>query len=844
MNVIEGHAISDRCDRSVRSLRSAPTLPRTLRVFSRTLGLGIVVLLLACALADPARAQGPTLTLDAPSGGGEPSTEAISPADIPARADADELFIQAVVQRSQSAGEVRRLEDTLTRQSAGVRQLTEQSNRNDLALLSVNRLETLQRHWFLYERELARTRAGLSQATRASAEAAAGLANRRAAWQATKEASVGLAPSLLQRVGELIGQIERAEASLSAPLGKLLDLGRRANVLSTQVQSGAAALTSRVEDQDRRLLIIDTPPLWQAMTEGEPLEPLNVGLRKSLDIEKAMARAYDEANVRVRPAFIVVGLLLLPFMLWLERRAAKLVASGQASARSMQTLSHPWAAWLVLVALGAVLYDFQGPIIRQEAVLLLAWIPVLVLLPLKIRTFVGPWAYLSAAFYFLNMVASLLLGDQLLYRSFLLALNLLMLLTLGWLVLRAFRTAPDVARSAQGKLFTVVLLGAAAVLIASAVSNIVGNVSLSAMLTGAVLDSTYVALALYAGALVPVALFRVLLFSPKMSTLATRHVGTLIPVAARLGRNLLLATWLVYTLQSFRVYRPLTDMLIAVLTHVFNLGVISFSLGNLVSFVAATWVTFWLAGTIRALLSKDILPSLSLPRGVGNSISTLTYYTLLFLGLLAALAAAGFQVGQLAIVFGALGLGIGLGLQDVVKNFVSGMILMVERPIQPGDVVDVAGMSGTVRDIGLRATIVTTFEGAEVVVPNGMLLADKLVNWTLSGTRRRINVDVSTGYGVGPQRTIDLLVGIARTVPGIAAMPAPAALLTGLAPGALEFNLRAWTTDQADWVSVRSELSIKIKEGLAEAGIEVPLPQRDLHVRHVPAGQPPAPAAR
>ena len=166
------------------------------------------------------------------------------------------------------------------------------------------------------------------------------------------------------------------------------------------------------------------------------------------------------------------------------------------------------------------------------------------------------------------------------------------------------------------------------------------------------------------------------------------------------------------------------------------------------------------ARTIRLLLAEDLLPALALPRGVGDSISTLTYYSIVFLGLLAALAMAGFQVGQLAIVFGALGVGIGLGLQDVVKNFVAGLILMFERPIRLGDVVDVAGMSGKVRDIGMRATIITSFDGAEVVVPNGMLLADKLVNWTLFGSSRRISIDISTGYGVSPQQTIELLVSI------------------------------------------------------------------------------------
>ena len=286
-------------------------------------------------------------------------------------------------------------------------------------------------------------------------------------------------------------------------------------------------------------------------------------------------------------------------------------------------------------------------------------------------------------------------------------------------------------------------------------------------------------------------------------------------------------------LQSFRIYRPLLHFLVAVFSYHFKLGALSMSLGSSVGFVAAAWVSFWLAKTIRQLLAEDILPSVSLPRGLGNTIATLTYYAILFLGLLTALAIAGFQIGELAIVFGALSVGIGFGLQDVVKNFVSGLILMFERPIQPGDIVDVAGMSGTVRDIGIRATILTTADGAEVVVPNGMLLADKLVNWTLRSRRRRIDVDVVTNYGADPQQTIELLIGIAGKVEGIALAPPPVAILTGLATGTLEFTLRAWTTEQTDWVTARSLLSVKVRDGLAAAGIEVPLPQRDLHLRSV-----------
>ena len=761
--------------------------------------------------------------------------EAIAPAEITARADADEAFVQAVMRRAVDAGDLQRFDDALDRQSAAVRQVGELTSDSDLSLLPVRRLESLQRHWLLYAREIAELRARLSRITRDHSQDAASLAARRAAWQSARAATADLAPALLKRIDELIAQIEQAEGRVSQPLGELLALGRQAGALALQVEAGETAVLAQVEELDRRLLSMDSPPLWQGAADGQSAESAQVSLRKSLAIETAFARDHDAANAPMLRVLVAVGLMLLPLLFWLRYRAAQLIAQGHASDASMQALTRPWAAWLVLLALAAVVFDFQGPAIRQQAAMLLAWVPVLRLLPERILHAVGPWAYVSAVFYFLNVLGSLLIGNEFLYRSMLFVMDLLMVGALVWLVSRARRAPHEKGAPSRPKAMMYLLGAAAVVLAAAAVSNLLGNVSLSTMLTGAVLDTSYLALVMYAGATVLVALFRVLFARTGTARPQARSASSLIDAGARIGRTLMAVACVVIGLQAFRIYRPLSDFVIAILSHGFTIGVVSLSLGNIAAFVAAAFLAFWLARTIRMLLAEDILPSLALTRGVGNSISTLSYYTVLLVGLMSALAVLGFPIGQLAIVFGALGVGIGFGLQDVVKNFVAGLILMFERPIQPGDVVDVAGMSGTVRQIGMRATIVTTFEGADVVVPNGMLLADKLVNWTLRGTRRRIEINVSTGPDVPPRRTIELLLAIARGVEGIATVPEPAALMTGMTAGALDFSLRAWTTDSVSWVVVRSNLAVAVREGLAEAGIEVPRPQSDLHLRGVSA---------
>jgi potassium-dependent mechanosensitive channel len=254
-----------------------------------------------------------------------------------------------------------------------------------------------------------------------------------------------------------------------------------------------------------------------------------------------------------------------------------------------------------------------------------------------------------------------------------------------------------------------------------------------------------------------------------------------------------------------------------------------------VMFWVLVYLSFWLSKTIRSVLSEDILPNMELPRGVANSISSLSYYALLLFGLMVALSAAGFQLSQLAIILGALSVGIGLGLQSAVNNFVSGLILMVERPVQPGDIVEVSGTTGKVREIGMRATTLTTFEGADVVVPNGMLLSEKMINWTLSSDKRRIDIPLGVSYKSDPAHVLRILNDVAAQSKGVSKNPAPTVVFVGFGQNSLDFSIRAWTDSYDDSIFIRSTMAVNIHAALRDAGIEIPFPQRDLHVKSVSA---------
>jgi small-conductance mechanosensitive channel len=260
-------------------------------------------------------------------------------------------------------------------------------------------------------------------------------------------------------------------------------------------------------------------------------------------------------------------------------------------------------------------------------------------------------------------------------------------------------------------------------------------------------------------------------------------------------------------------------------------GAIGISLGDVLAFILTVWLAFLLSAGIRFVLEEDVYPRLRLARGLPYVISSLLHYAILLLGFLLAVAALGVDLSKATILAGAFGVGLGFGLQGVVNNFVSGLIVLFERPIRVGDAIQMGDVAGEVRRIGIRSTTLRTPEGADVIVPNASLVAEKVTNWTLSDRRRRIDVPVGVAYGSPPDKVLDLLLEVARAHPGVLAEPAPLALFLGFGDSALNFELRAWTNRSDQWLEVRSELAVAMYAALRDAGIEIPFPQHEVRLR-------------
>ena len=776
----------------------------------------------------------------APPKEGKPQVEIISTGDIALRADTDERFLQDVLSHASRKDPAEKLGPRLDQLAGGVAKLASHFKSDELLQLSVIRLDSLQRHWRFYAGQLDDWRRDLQKATAVYSQDAEALAKRRATWEATKAAAQGggVAMALVDRVDSTLAQIKLAEQAISGPLESQARLSRRANALQSAIEAGLRGVDAAIKYYDQRLRMVDSPPYPQVWGNTSVSKEATRAAQTGLEIEGEFLKEYTAANGNRILAHKIGAALLLPLLIWLSRRSRRIVTDDPELKSSARVLLRPISSWLVLVLVGVLVLEPDAPLFLHQTALLFALVPVLRLLPKRLYDVLGPWPYLVTVLYVLKGLGFFLVPSAFLYRTNLLLVAGLTLGVLVWLLVsRARHGRPEGVAPALVTLTRTFGWIAALAMLVSIIANLVGNVSLAEMLSSAVLDSAYVGLALYAGANVLGAMVKLLLArrTALRFRIVTEHAGPLLKSISKFINFAALVIWVVVVLNEFRVYRPLAGWVRGVLTHPLKLGQISITLGSVLLFALSIYVAFWIAKTIRLVLQDEVLPKMALPRGVGNSISTLSYYALVIIGVFTALAAAGFELSQLTLIIGALGVGIGLGLQNVVNNFVSGLILMFERPIQPGDVVEISGTSGTVRDIGMRATTLSTFEGADVVVPNGSLLSEKLINWTLSDMNRRIDVNIGVAYGSNPRQVAQLLGEVAKSTPGIAAHPEPNIVFQGFGASSLDFSIRAWTNDFGDWVNIRSEMSMRLYDALQAAGIEIPFPQRDVHVRSIDA---------
>ncbi|GEP90152.1 Mechanosensitive ion channel [Chitinophaga terrae (ex Kim and Jung 2007)] len=287
--------------------------------------------------------------------------------------------------------------------------------------------------------------------------------------------------------------------------------------------------------------------------------------------------------------------------------------------------------------------------------------------------------------------------------------------------------------------------------------------------------------------------------------------------------------WLIIVSRNLYLYDSIYDFISARLQERHKIGTSDFTLSSVIIFVVVIWIST-VASQLIAYMFGNTGQNANKKTKLGSALLLLRLAVLAG-GVLIAFAASGIPMDKLTIVIGALGVGIGFGLQNIVNNLVSGVILAFEKPIEVGDVIEIGPRSGVVKEVGIRSSKISLYDGSEVIVPNGDLISQQLVNWTRTNRNKRVTFTISVAYGSDIKQVIDIIQSAFVGKKEIMSIPAPLAQLSDFGDNAINFKVYFWVSDLDYAGSQQSEALAFIYDALNKAGIEIPYPQRDLHIR-------------
>lgn len=660
-------------------------------------------------------------------------------------------------------------------------------------------------------------------------------------WRLTYEQAKeeGVPSELLTNIRGVVADLQAIEKETKNYNYTYLRLQTKINRLLERSNEVVATLYEKKRSQTYNLLYQRHPPIWQVSINRNPEEE-KAGLEDETFAEYS-SRLTEMFQTHKEKLFLLLFLsvVLTTFIYYLRRRALQSVGEEVASNPDSE-------AYLIYKLTGIVILFLLLFIARIQFItgtrnlgdiLTIALLIVsIVIVNHRIPHRFKGLTYFAFLFMVLDAVKTYVWFYSAHYRIYMILEGLLMIGVLYYFTRPYLKTRLEL-KSNIGK-FMIRLVPVGYFLSAGSIlANILGYTNLADLSLKIGTQSGIMAIIAYALLLV--------FESVSISWLIQRSKRSNYPDSVRLAflkkRTTEVLRWIVillFVMSFLKIideWRSLLDYLSGVMTEPYKLGNLTFTLESISMFLLVLVLSYLISKFIAFLIgdSYGILHVFRLPKGVPSAISLVLRYLVVVFGIILALSYLNVDLSKFNLMAGALGLGIGFGLQTVISNFVSGLILVFERPILPGDTIEVNNLFGKVQKIGIRSSNISTYDGAEVVVPNNNLISNDLINWTLSDSIKRIEILIGAAYGSDPNQVLDILKECALKFDYVIKEKEPMVLFNGFGESSLDFRLLFWVPFEIG-LKARSDVNIEIYNQFKANDIEIPFPQRDLHIKDFP----------
>lgn len=648
----------------------------------------------------------------------------------------------------------------------------------------------------------------------------------------SSDGNLVLPDNFRNKVAEILEKIKQVENAVQKNLSDLIKLQENVSEIEKRTNDMIEKISVARNSILSNLIIRDSPPIWsrESFSSSFPLDA-----EKSFSEKLQSLKSYiAEHTVNFLLHFLVILTLILIFHR--ARRKTRLLVEKEPKLKTgLIIFEFPVSSALILGFFLAPLFHLQSPELLTVIASPILVISIFVLFRQLIDKKYIPILFALVILYLINDLRLLTASIPFLSRVIFLFEIMGGIVFLLWLI-RTHKQSEDSPNSdaKDSKIRTIAIFSLIPFVFAF-LANSFGYVGLSGLIGRAIVLSLSLGLILYAIVQVADSLLIFISHIPPFSKLRmiTSNRILIQDKIFKIIKWLAVVVWFAIILAQSYLLDPFIKLIEKILDSEFKIGAVGISLGGILLFIFIVWFSFLLSRFIRFILDEDIYPRVKMANGLPYATSTILHYLILLGGVFLALAAMGIDLTKFTIFLGALGVGVGIGLQNIVENFTSGLILLLERPIKIGDLIQIDQHQGELKQIGLRASIVKTFDGAEIIVPNGQLITQEVTNWTLSDHRRRIEINIGVDYSADPENVIEILENIGKNHPEIDKEIAPRAIFVEFGDNSLNFQLRLWTSNHANWIIIKSDLSINIYKALKEAEIPIPFPQRDLHIKSI-----------